>query len=247
MRFRATLRLTAFLSLTFVVYIVWYLGAFLITDKVGWRQWAFHCWARGFVAISNMKIELVGTPPRPPFFLVSNHLGYADIAAIRSVASGVFVAKSEVRDWFLVGKMISNLGMIFIDRNNRRDIARAGAEIIGKLNDGEGVIIFPEGTSTKGEQVLPFKSSFLQFAAERDIPVSYLSISYRSDCDAMPASKTVCWWDDTPFFAHLWRLFQLKEYDAMLHFGEEPIRNADRKKLASELHAKISKGFIPVV
>lgn len=143
--------------------------------------------------------------------------------------------------------MISNMGMVFIDRNNRRDIVRAGAEIISKLNHGEGMVIFPEGTSSKGEHVLPFKSSFLQFAAERDVPVSYLSISYQTNSDSMPPSKIVCWWDDTPFFAHLWRLFQLKEYYATLHFGEEPIRDHDRKKLASELHAKISKRFIPMV
>ena len=246
MRFRATLRLIAFLLLTLVICAIWYLGAFVVSDRNRWRQRAFHCWAQGFVILSNMKIEVAGTPPVPPFFLVSNHLGYADIAAIRSVVSGVFVAKSEVRDWFLVGKVIRDMGMIFIDRNNRRDIVRAGEQIISKLNDGEGVIVFPEGTSTKGEHVLPFKSSFLQFAAERDIPVSYLSISYRTDLDSMPASKIVCWWDDTPFFVHLWRLFQLKEHYAYLSFGEEPIQNPDRKKLASELHAQVSKGFIPV-
>lgn len=246
MRFRATFRLTAFLLLTLVVCVIWYLGTFFVSDRVRWRQRAFHSWAQGFVVISNMKVEIVGIPPEPPFFLVSNHLGYADIAVIRSVVSGVFVAKSEVRDWFLVGRIIRDMGMIFVDRNNRRDIVRAGAQIISKLDDGEGVIVFPEGTSTKGEHVLPFKSSFLQFAAERDVPVSYLSISYRTDLHSMPASKLVCWWDDTPFLVHLWRLFQLKELYAYLNFGEEPIRDPDRKKLASELHTKINEGFIPV-
>jgi 1-acyl-sn-glycerol-3-phosphate acyltransferase len=60
--------------------------------------------------------------------------------------------------------------MIFIDRQNRRDIPRAGAEIISVLSDGEGVIVFPEGTTTKGDDVIAFNSSFLQFAAETDLP-----------------------------------------------------------------------------
>jgi 1-acyl-sn-glycerol-3-phosphate acyltransferase len=93
---------------------------------------------------------------------------------------GVFVAKAEVRDWFLAGRIVRDMGVVFIDRKNRRDIPRAGEEIIKRLNDGEGVIVFPEGTSTKGEDILPFNSSFLEFASKTDLPVSYASISYRT-------------------------------------------------------------------
>ena len=76
--------------------------------------------------------------------------------------------------------MVRDMGNIFIDRRNRRDIPRAGEEIIQKLSEGEGVIVFPEGTSTKGEDILPFNSSFFEFAARTDLPVSYVSISYRT-------------------------------------------------------------------
>ena len=58
------------------------------------------------------------------------------------------------------------MGNIYIDRTNRRDIPRAGELVIEALNRGEGVIVFPEGTTTKGDEVLPFNSSFLQFAAQ---------------------------------------------------------------------------------
>ncbi len=75
-----------------------------------------------------MNLELVGTPPKPPFFLVSNHLSYVDIPVLRLAANGIFVAKSEIKDWFLAGAMIRNMGNIFIDRKNRRDIPRAGRE-----------------------------------------------------------------------------------------------------------------------
>ena len=110
--------------------------------------------------IAGMGIEVIGDPPTPPFFLVTNHLSYVDIAALRATVKGIFVAKAEVNEWFLAGRIVRDMGVIFIDRNNRRDIPRAGAEIIRKLNEGEGVIVFPEGTSTKGEDILPFNSSF---------------------------------------------------------------------------------------
>jgi 1-acyl-sn-glycerol-3-phosphate acyltransferase len=105
-----------------------------------------------------MEIEVIGTPPKPPFFLVTNHLSYVDIGALRSVVKGVFVAKIEVSQWFVAGRIVRDMGIVFIDRKNRRDIPRAGAEIIHRLDEGEGVIVFPEGTSTKGEDILPFNS-----------------------------------------------------------------------------------------
>ena len=75
-----------------------------------------------FARIAAMKIETIGPVPHAPFFLVCNHLSYMDIPAIRAVVDGVFVAKADIRGWFVAGKIISDMGMIFIDRQNRRDI-----------------------------------------------------------------------------------------------------------------------------
>ena len=139
------------------------------------------------------------------------------------------------------------MGIIFIDRKNRRDIPRAGSEIIDRLSAGEGVIVFPEGTSTRGDDVLPFNSSFLEFAAKTDLPVSYSSISYRAPEGGPPASNYVCWWEDISFLSHLYRLFKLPEFTAVITFGSEPIVNTDRKQLASELRQKVKERFIPVI
>jgi len=194
-----------------------------------------------------MNIEVRGTPPQPPFFLVTNHLSYTDIAAIRTVAKGIFVAKGEIQSWPLGGRIVRDMGTIFIDRTNRRDIPRAGELITSRLEKGEGVVVFPEGTSTKGEKVLPFNSSFLEFAARGDVPVSYASISYTTPEGEMPASLAACWWEDISFFAHLWRLFHIREYTAIIKFGSEAIVDPDRKQLAAELRDRVSELFEPVV
>ena len=246
-KLRSVIKFILFFSATILIYSIWYVGAVFIPNKQFWRQLAFRKWAQSFVLIANMKIEVIGTPPKPPFFLVSNHLSYTDIPAFRAVVETVFVAKSDIEDWLLAGRMVRDMGAVFINRRNRRDIPRAGREVIKKIEDGEGVIIFPEGTSTKGEEVLPFNSSFLEFAAKNDLPVSYASISYRTPAGEPEASNYVCWWEDISFIKHLLRLFELREFTAVLTFGNEPIIKPNRKELAHELREKVREKFIPVI
>jgi 1-acyl-sn-glycerol-3-phosphate acyltransferase len=109
------------------------------------------------------------------------------------------------------------------------------------------VIIFPEGTSTRGESVLTFNSSFFEYAARRNVAVSYAAISYETPPGELPADTAVCWWEDISFFAHLYRLFSVKSWTATVTFGSKPIANTDRKLLARELHERVSAVFTPVI
>ena len=246
-KIRAAIRFTLFLVATLGLYSLWFLAVIFIPNKIYWRQLIFKLWAVSFVKISRMKIEVIGTPPKPPFFLVCNHLSYVDIPALRCVVDGVFVAKGEIESWFLAGRIVRDMGTIFINRQSKRDIPRAGQEIIERLDNGEGVMVFPEGTSTKGEEVLPFNSSFLEFAARTDLPVSYCSLSYKTPAGEIPASEAVSWWDDTSFLNHMFRLFSVRGFTAVINFGEAPIADPNRKKLAQELHEKVKEKFIPVL
>ncbi len=244
---RAAFRLVLFVASTIGLWSGWLVTHFFVPNKLYWRQITFGAWTRSFVWISNMTIEVNGTPPKPPYFLVTNHLSYTDIAAIRAVVKGVFVAKAEVETWPLAGRICRDMGTVFIDRKNRRDIPRAGELIMERLDAGEGVVVFPEGTSTKGETVLPFNSSFLEFAARRDLSVSYAAISYKTPAGELPASLAACWWEEISFFAHLWRLFHVNEYTAVINFGDEPVHNEDRKLLAAELRDRVEELFTPVI
>ena len=244
---RAVFRYFSFVAATLGVYGVWFFTASFIPNKILWRQMIFGAWARSFVRISKMRIEVIGEPPAAPFFLVCNHLSYTDVAALRAVVNTVFVAKSEVGEWFLAGRICRDMGTVFINRANRRDIPRAGAEIIKRFEQGEGVVVFPEGTSTVGETVLPFNSSFFEFAARAQLPVSYASITYATPSNVPKATETVAWWDEKTFGTHLWYLFQAREFTAVINFGDAPVQNENRKELARTLHEKVRGKFVPVL
>lgn len=246
-KIRAIIRFGLLIAITFGTYGVWYVLRVFIPNKQYWRQLAFETWAKGWVRACSIDIEVIGTPPKPPYFLVSNHLGYVDIPVLRSAVKGVFVAKHEIETWAFAGKIVRNMGTIFVNRQNRRDIPRAGHEIIEALNRGEGVIVFPEGTSTRGEEVIAFNSSFLEFAARTDTPVHYVSLSYRTPDGEPPPSECVTWWDETAFLRHLLRMLEVRRFTAVLNFGDQPVINPDRKRLAAELRQKVQESFIPVI
>ena len=243
----ASIRFAVFVTASIALYAAWWTVSWMVPNKTLWRQVVFHWWSRSFAAIAGMGLEIEGKPPAPPFLLVCNHVSYVDIPALRLAANGIFVAKKEVKDWFLAGPMITNMGNVFIDRKNRRDIPRAGAEILRKLSEQEGVILFPEGTSTKGETVLPFNSSFLEFAAKTDLPVSYAALRYVTPEGGPSPSERVCWWDDTGFLMHMWLLFSLPSFKAVVTFGEEPLLDTDRKQLAARLRERVQESFIPML
>ncbi len=243
---RAALKMILFFGLSFGFYARFLIGSFFYRRPAYRQKEIFGKIARIFTRISGMRVEVRGKPPGPPFLLVSNHLGYVDIAALRSVSETVFVAKSDVRNWFLAGKIISDMGTVFTDRNNRRDILRTQSAITEKLQTGESVTFFPEGTSTNGKAVLKFNSSLLDFAAKKNLPVYYAAISYKTDPDMLRASKAICWWDETVFIEHLWRLFGLKTFTAILNFGEQPVTNSNRKELARQLYEAVNRSFIPL-
>lgn len=245
---RAAIRLPVFIVFTLGLYSAWFIGNLFIPNKQYWREIIFGTWSRWFAKIAGMKVDHYGSLPQRPFFLVCNHLSYMDIPALRSVIDAVFVAKGEISGWFLAGKIVRDMGNIYVDRRNKRDIPRAGVDVIKALDRGEAVIIFPEGTTSDGSQILPFNSSFLDFAARTDLPVYYASITYKTPQDYPAASESVCWWrPEATFLGHIWNLFQIPEFEALIHFGESPVQHTDRKQLARELWEKVTEGFTPVL
>ena len=203
------------------------------------RQRFFRFWAKGIGRLLGMKVAVLGPPPQSPFLLVANHLSYIDVVLLAHYVNAVFVAKAEVSSWPFLGPVVRSVNTIFIDRGNRRDLVRTNQAISEALRSGEGVVVFAEGTSSDGSTVLPLKSSMLQAAVATGEPVHCAYLSYATPVDSLAPSEAICWWDETPFFTHLLRLFRLPHFKALVHFSAVTVAAQDRKQLASELHGRI--------
>jgi 1-acyl-sn-glycerol-3-phosphate acyltransferase len=247
---RAATRLVALCLMTAALYAVWVVGTALMCiskrARARWRGLLIRLWGRAAAAIIGMRLDARGVAPRPPFLLVVNHLGYADVVALAASCECVFVAKKEVGAWPVVGPLCRSMRTIFINRRSHRDIPRALSLIEAALDEGAGVVLFAEGTSTRGAAVLPFKSPLLEAAVRRGLPVHYASLSYRTTPGEVPAATSVCWWGDMTFPKHLFGLLKLKGFRADLAFGADAIVESDRKALAGRLWAAVSARFVPV-
>ena len=244
---RGVVRYPAIVLVSLFFFALWLLGAALVFWRRSWRvslrRWVMRAWGKCFLAVLAVRVELSGHPPNPPFVLVANHTSYLDIPLLASAAGGVFVAKHEIGEWPLIGLVVRGMGTIFVDRGRRRDIPRVLGHIEEVLGLGDGVVLFPEGTSTSGDEVAPFRPSLLEAPARGCLPVSCAALSYRTGEGEPPARLAVSWWGDMTLLDHVWRLTKLRRIEARLAFGESESVHHDRKALAGDLHARVSKLF----
>ncbi len=247
---RALLRLLAAAWWTVLLLPVLVAGMALASPRAIWRRRmrnrVVRLWARGLARIAGMRIQIRGTPPAPPFFLVANHVSYVDIVMLLATTeTTVFVAKRELAEWPFLGYLTRLVGTIYLDRASRRDARRAITAIEHCTAAGDGAIAFPEGTSSDGATVYPMKAALFEWAAQQERPVRTATLYYQTPPDAPPARTAVCWWGSATFLSHLIDLCRLQGFAGTIHFHVEPVLGGDRTELASQARARIAEHFVP--
>ena len=195
-----------------------------------------HRACRRHIKIYSCDYSSTGPVPKSGL-LVSNHLSYLDILVIAAITPAIFVSKSEVRGWPVIGWLTALAGTVFIVRERRTHVGAVNREIEAALNDGALVVVFPEGTSTNGEEVLPFRSSLLEPAAAGAHPIATCCLHY--ELEGGDARNEVCYWGDHTFFSHAVNLLGKRRVRATMRFGTFQRMTNDRKKLAEELRAAV--------
>lgn len=187
---------------------------------------------RSVVSVLGVEVRFCGLPPARGL-LVSNHLSYLDIAVYASILPCVFVSRNDVAAWPYFGAAARAAGTIFLNRASHASTLEAGAVMRARLAGPVPVLLFPEGTSSDGAQVLRFHSSLFEPAVAAGAPVTATSIRYEL-ADGTP-EREVCWFGDAGFAPHLWKLLALRDIAAEVQFAPAQ-RFGDRRTAARASH-----------
>jgi 1-acyl-sn-glycerol-3-phosphate acyltransferase len=243
-RARAVARLAVFAVGSWLV-VARAIGAVLSPFPRRWPRTAPHNarWARLGQRCLGIRVRRSGALPPPGSLVVSNHLGYADVVTIGGLFPCVFAARHDMRRWTMLGALAASGGTIFINRQLKRAGARGVARVAAALSAGATVLAFPEGTSTSGADLLPFRSGIFQAAVEAQVPVVPTAVRYL-ELDGGPITAqnldVVAWFRGESFIGHVLRLASHRYVVAEVRFGE-PIRppHADRRSAAAAAESAV--------
>ena len=208
-------------------------------------------WHRGVCRILGFKIERYGTMSRSaPTLFVCNHTSYLDISALGGAVPGCFVAKAEVRSWPLFGFLATLQRTVFVERRASRT-AHHRDDMAARLAAGDNLILFPEGTSSDGNRVLPFKSAFFGIAEKpvggKPLVVQPVSIAY-TRLNGIPMGRPYrpfyAWYGDMELASHLWTVAGLGAATIAIQF-HRPVTIDEfrsRKEMAEACQAMIADG-----
>lgn len=170
-----------------------------------------------------------------------NHVSDLDILVVQSVRPTVFVASREVAQSLFLGLLARAGGTLFVERRQKSESKQDASQIKNILSQGLCVTLFPEGTTTAGETVLPFKSSLFEAAMLESCPVQPVQLRYRT-IDGRPVTKQnrdqIYYYGDMSFWPHLWRMCSVRSvevtFSCRITLSPKLFRN--RKDLSREAH-----------
>ncbi len=187
--------------------------------------------AKTMCGLHGVEVRVRGnvSVPRGPAILVANHLSYLDPLAIMSVVPTLAIAKHEVSSWPILGDLCRGLDMLLVDRSNPHSGARVLLRARTLLERGASVLVFPEGTTTQGDDVLPFKRGMFGLARRLQLPVVPIALDY--------LDERVAWVGDSTFLPHYLAITGHARVDAELEFGAPMF--ADSNECADQFAARV--------
>ena len=202
-------------------------------------------------SILNIKLTIVGNEgqlERGGYVIIANHVGYIDGIVLGSIFPIVFVSKKEVRSWPIVGQWNILCGTVFIDRQHKEQVGLLVQEMSRKLKHEANILLFPEGTSTNGERMLPFQTVPLAAPLRSRSVIVPTTLAYKS-LDDVPINAVnrdlIYWYGDMDFVSHFWKLLALRSIEVLVTIQPkvECFRYSDnsagRKKLAEDCYNRV--------
>ena len=245
---RAGSRLIALAILTLSLLVLY--GASFWRGASARRRIA-RAWHAGAARIVGIHIRAQGAIAAPGALIAANHVSYIDVIALGALSEATFVAKASVARWPVIGFLARLVNTLFVDRSGTQCLGQIKA-IAAMLNDRRSVVLFPEGTSTTGRMVLPFKSTL--FAAVRDarapVMVQPVTIAYVKSIHGwdLPIEERRIhpWIGDDELVPHLWAMLKHPGVvaDVMFHPPVRADAFASRKELAEHCRRATAHGLV---
>jgi 1-acyl-sn-glycerol-3-phosphate acyltransferase len=198
-------------------------------------------WCIRLLRILKVKVIIHGDPSTllgtKPYLLVSNHISWLDIHIINSIRPVIFVAKADVSKWPIFGYLASMLGTIFLKREKLSDIKRVIQLMKDKLANQEVVAIFPEGTSSDGKSVLPFKSNLFESAHQAHVDVLPITIQYKENGQY---SNRAAFIGDMELIDSIKNILKSNHLVVHVHLSDSLSGHLTRQELASRAHQMVA-------
>lgn len=212
-----------------------------------WTPWITQAVCRSAFTILGMRHQSEGQRMRERGAVVSNHGSWLDIFALNARKRIYFVSKAEVARWPGIGWLARATGTLFINRDRRE--ARTQQRLVEeRLLAGHRLLFFPEGTSTDGRRVLPFKTTLFQpFFTQKlvhDMHVQPVTVIYRPPQGA--DKRFYGWWGDMAFGPHLLQVLAAPRQGSVTVVYHQPLKVddfSDRKALAAAAEAAVRAGL----
>lgn len=183
------------------------------------RGYIVRWWCQSLLRCFNIQVRVSGVRPNHAThrtMFVANHISWSDIHALNSIIPVRFIAKLEIRTWPVFGYLVTKSGTLFINRTIRKDAARIVEITAESLKNSENVCFFPEGTTTDGTHMLPFKSSIVQAAIDAQATLWPIAIYYPQPNRA--PNLTMAYAGETSMIESMDQILRLKHPVVELHF-----------------------------
>jgi len=203
------------------------------------RARAMTIWARGMLWALGIRRSVRGHRPGSNVMFVSNHISWIDILVLMATCPGVFLAKSDLAGWPLIGWMCRQADTMFLQRGSARALAEKMDPLRLAFGQRENVFLFPEGTTTPGAEVRAFFPGLFQAAIDAGVAVQPIALNY---LEGEQRSAAVPYIDEDHIVQHFLRLLKTKSVSVQVTFL--PVMNTidqDRRRLASLSHNLISR------
>jgi 1-acyl-sn-glycerol-3-phosphate acyltransferase len=195
-------------------------------------------WAQGVLRIMGIGLQVHGRAHAGPVLLVANHISWLDIVVMLAAQYCRFVAKSELKAWPLVGPLATAAGTLYIERASSRDALRVVHHMAERLQAGDVLAVFPEGTTGDGVHVLPFHANLLQAAIAAQAPAQAVGLRF-VDARGQP-SFAPCYIGDDTFVGSVWRTLCARGLVVHVAFAAPDLPQGRKRRVwALDLRAQV--------